>query len=400
MGFVKTIRDFLGRTVNNSIITGSNESLLSTIYIKEMALYIATSYICNTLSKCEFKVYNKNEEVHDQLYYLLNVSPNKNENSSQFINKMIKNFLYKGECVVFPYKNNLYCADGYLIDPHPFKENIFQNFQVDIETLNKKIKASDLFYFKLDNTPAKKFIDDMYQDYGVLVAQAINSYKQTNSTKYKYEIDSYAVGDQDFEKDMQEMIEKDLKNFIQSDLGVLPIYKGSDLKLLESSTKTNTSDVISLRKEIFEITSQAFKIPLSMMYGNITNMNEIVKVYLTVCIDPIADMLSEEITRKTSTFSEWKNGNYVKVDTSCISYMDILEVSSAVDKLIASGVCNIDEMRERLNFTTLNTEFSQQYFMTKNYSKIDDVIKDVAEPTPIIQEDEQEDEEKENKNKT
>ena len=53
-----------------------------------------------------------------------------------------------------------------------------------------------------------------------------------------------------------------------------------------------------MRKETFEVVAQALKIPLTMMYGNITNMNEIVKVFLSICIDPLADMISEELTRK------------------------------------------------------------------------------------------------------
>ena len=104
------------------------------------------------------------------------------------------------------------------------------------------------------------------------------------------------------------------------------------------------------------------------MLGNITNMNEIVKVFLTFCIDPIAEMLSEEITRKTYPgYLEWSKGNYVKVDTSTINHIDILDVAEKADKLIASGTCCIDEVREIIGFDKLNTKFSQQHFITKNY---------------------------------
>ena len=34
-------------------------------------------------------LYHNNTEVKDKLYYTLNVSPNPNQNSSQFINKFI-----------------------------------------------------------------------------------------------------------------------------------------------------------------------------------------------------------------------------------------------------------------------------------------------------------------------
>ncbi len=116
------------------------------------------------------------------------------------------------------------------------------------------------------------------------------------------------------------------------------------------------------------------KIPLPMMYGNITNMQEIVKVYLSFCIDPLADMMSEELTRKTTDYFTWKSGNRVEVDTSCINHIDIFEIADKADKLISSGIMDIDEVRTRLRLDTLDTEFSKQHWITKNNAKIEDTF--------------------------
>ena len=102
-----------------------------------------------------------------------------------------------------------------------------------------------------------------------------------------------------------------------------------------------------------------------------TNMNEIVKVYLSICIDPLADMISEELTRKSYTEQEWADGCYVKVDTSCINHVDILEVADKVDKLISCGAYSIDEVRHRLDSPPLDTDFSKTHFITKNYEPMD-----------------------------
>ena len=103
-------------------------------------------------------------------------------------------------------------------------------------------------------------------------------------------------------------------------------------------------------------------------------MNEIVKVYLSFCVDPFADMISEELTRKSYSFDEWQKGSYVKVDTSCINHIDILEVGDKVDKAIASGTASIDEMRVRLGLPELKTEFSTSHFITKNYALAEDML--------------------------
>ena len=82
----------------------------------------------------------------------------------------------------------------------------------------------------------------------------------------------------------------------------------------------------------------------------------------------------QEITRKMYPFNDWKAGNYVKVDTSCISHVDILDVADKVDKAISSGVVCIDEMRKRLDMQELGTDFGKKHFVTKNYSSTEDEL--------------------------
>lgn len=367
--------DFLGKKFKKPTIKTVSASLVEQIAFKELALHIGVSYIANTLSKCEFKVYNGNKEVKDKLYYMLNVSPNPNENSSQFINKFIENYYYNGHALLVPTNNNIYCADDFYVDDtNPLKENIFQNITFNCQQLKKKYKASDIFYMKLDNKNVKGIIDSLYSQYGEVISQALSSYKRTNGAKYKLILDEYQAGDSNFEEFYKEVIQKQLKSFIENDNAVYPQFNGTDLQEFSNKNPQSASDIISMRKEIFEVIAQALKIPLPMMYGNITNMNEIVKVYLSICIDPLADMISEELTRKYFSFEEWKEGNYIKVDTSCINHIDVLEVAEKVDKIIASGVCSIDEIRNRLGKQELGTDFSKAHFLTKNYALVEDIL--------------------------
>jgi hypothetical protein len=85
-------------------------------------------------------------------------------------------------------------------------------------------------------------------------------------------------------------------------------------------------------------------------------------------------MISEELTRKYYSFEEWKKGNYIKVDTSCINHVDILEVAQSVYNAVGSGVVNIDDMRNRLGWETLGTPFSTQYFLSKNFVPAEDML--------------------------
>ena len=365
--------NFMERKVAMSEIVA--QKLADQLAFKELALFIGISYIANTLSKCEFKTYEKGVEVKKKLYYMLNVSPNPNQNSSQFINKFVEQYYYQGHSLVVPYRNHIHCADSFDVDDsNPLTESKFNNVTFGNQQPKKQYKASEVFYFKLDNKQVKSLIDSMYLEYSGIIAQALETFKRTNGTRYKLLLERYQAGDPEFKKQYDEFIKKGIQAFTENANSVYVQNKGTDLQDFSSKTATNTSDIIAMRKETFEVVAQAMKIPLPMMYGNITNMNEIVKVYLSFCIDPLADMIGEEFTRKYYSFAEWQAGNYVRVDTSNINHIDIFEVADKVAKIISSGAANVDEVRERLGWNALGTEFSTAYWMTKNFALAEDML--------------------------
>lgn len=369
---------FLEKRIDTAEISAVTAKMMEQAAFKELALHIAISYIANTLSKCEFKVYEGNEEKKDYLYYLLNVSPNQNQNSSQFINQFIENYFYLHESLVVLHNDMFYCADGFDVDEtNPLKDFIYSNITFNCQELKKKYKAKDVFHFKLDNRDVRGLVDGLYAQYSDIIALALQTYKATNGRKYKLLLEQYRAGDPAFKVAYENVIKAQLKTFIENDNSVYPQFKGTDLQEFQTSGRVDSSDIIALRKEVFDTVAQAFKIPLSMMYGNITNIQEIVKVYLTFCIDPIADMISEEMTRKWYGFDGWKNGNRIEVDTSCINYVDILEVADKADKAIASGLASIDELRPRVRLNPLGTEFSTSHFMTKNYELAENILKNL-----------------------
>lgn len=352
------------------------------VYFKELALQIAISYIANTISKCEFKVYEKGEEVKNELYYMLNVNPNPNQNSSQFLNALITRYYRKGEVLVFPdsRKNRLYVADGFSMEEKPLSENIFSNISLENETLMRKYKASDVFYFRLDDVQIKKLIDGAFEQYSTVMQAAIDGFIRRNGKKYKLVLDQYKAGDPEFQELYNNILKKNLEAFVKSANAVYPQFRGQSLEEFDKTAAGNygsSADVIAIRKEMFDVVAQALKIPLSMMYGNITNINDMINMFLTFTIDPLADMLSEEITRKMYPFKDWKKGNYVKCDTSCISHVDILDVADKVMNLIGSGAVCIDEVRGRIDMPPLNNDLGKHHFVTRNYATPEEVLNPV-----------------------
>lgn len=372
--------DYFGKKIDTAEISTVGAKTLEQAAFKELALHIAISYVANALSKCEIKTYENGKEVKGLLYYLLNVAPNPNQNASQFINQVVENIYYNKQALVLLHKDNLYCADSFDVDDsEPLKGYKYNNITFNGQQLKKTYAPHEVFHFKLDNKDAKKLIDSLYAQYGEIIALALQTFKATNGRKYKLLLENYKAGDPAFAEVFEKVIKAQLKTFIENDNAVYPQFKGTDLQEFQTSGRADTNDIIAMRKEIFETTAQAIKIPLSMMYGNITNMNEIVKVFLSFAVDPLADMISEEFTRKRYSFEEWQNGSFVEVDTSCINYVDILEVADKAEKAIGSGLASIDEIRPRVRLNPLNTDFSKAHFITKNFDLAENMLKNLQD---------------------
>ena len=69
-------------------------------YYRELAVYTAVSLIAHAIGRSEFKVYRDNKQVQNEEYFVLNVSPNRNETSSAFWHKVINRMVRDGEALV------------------------------------------------------------------------------------------------------------------------------------------------------------------------------------------------------------------------------------------------------------------------------------------------------------
>lgn len=375
--------DFLEKFIPNKNKSGKiiTTSLKYEIYFKEIALYTAISYIANAISKCEIKVYEANKAVKNELYYIMNISPNNNQNGSQFWHEVIEKMYYKGEALVFSLNRKLYCAESFAVDHNPLNGNKYSSIIINGKEIPNTFKSDEVYLFKLDNEKVKDFINGIYRNYGELIAYATKSYKNTNGSKYKVKIPNIQVGDEEFNKNFEDSIISNLKTFMKEDNSVYTEYEGYELiDITPKRTMKDISDVISLRKDVIELTSQAFNIPHSLMTGNITNVNDVVKSFITFAIDPVTSLIGKELTRKqnndyNASYVGWKLGNYFKVDTSKINHIDILEVAEKIDKLIASGFMCIDDVRGITDVDKLNTDFGKTHFITKNYDTIENRFK-------------------------
>ena len=344
------------------------------LYYKELAIYTASSLISNAISRSEMRVFEKGKPVKNRDYYLLNVSPNRNETSSVFWHKVINRVIRNGEALVVEAGGYLYCADSYTrAVERPVLGDIYEMVAVGNFTFEKKFTQDDSYLFRLDNINVRQLIDGMYMEYGKILSSAAKALKQTNGQKYKLHIDGVKAGDTEFNNEFENFIKKQLKTYMESDNAVYPEFDGYKLEAdptYGSGKSGSASDFVALKKELFSSVAGAFHIPESMMTGNITNMADIIGSFLTFGADPYADMITEALNKEAGV-DNFLAGNYYQVDTSRIMHRDAFDVAADVSNLISSGVKCIDEVREMLGDAPLNTDWSKKHFITKNFEEIE-----------------------------
>lgn len=354
-------------------------SAMAEIQIRELALWTAINLIANSISKCEFKTFYKHEEVKGKEYYLFNVSPNINQSSSQFLKKLISTLLLKNECLVIEENENLLVADSYDTNEYALYENEFTNVKVGDLEFKKTFFMSKVLFFKLSEKNMNSVIAGLYESYGKLISYSMKSYQKSRGNRGTLQISSVAQGKPDFKEKVEDMLNNRFKTFFNADNAVLPVYEGYKYDELASKTYSSegTRDIRAMIEDIFDFTAKGLTIPPALLRGDVQGTNDAVDNLLTFCIDPLVDMLQEEINRKRNGYENYVNGTYLSIDTKAIKHVDLLSVSTAIDKLISSGAFTINDIRKLVGETEVKEEWANKHFITKNYSPVENIL-DIA----------------------
>lgn len=356
-------------------------SLAAELYVRKLAFQSAVNLIANSISKCEFKTYLDNKPVKKEEYYLLNFEPNKNQNKTQFIHKLINKLYANNECLVIESNGQLLIADTFDKSEYVLFDCQFTDVTVDNFKFDKTFYADDVLYFKLNSKDIKKLINDMYKSYGKLIAYGQKSYNNSRGDKGILQVNAIAQGKPNFKETFDTLMNERFKKFFEADNAVLPLFDGYTYKGLESKTYSNENsrDIKAMIDDVYDFTARVFVIPPALLRGDLANIENAVDNYLTFCIDPLAMLLEQEIVRKRTGFKGYSKGAYVKIDTKTIKHIDLLNISGPIDKLISSGAFCINDIRIAVGEEPIDEPWANQHFMTKNYETIEAQLKSLLQ---------------------
>lgn len=369
-------------TIQEIMSDPSVQSAAMDVYIRELAFWTCVNKVANAISKCEIKTYLRNREIKEREYYLWNLEPNPNQNATAFSTKLIGQLYRNNEALVVEVNGFLYVADSYGKERYALRDYVFTGITIDDYQLSESKDMSEVLFFELNSRDVRMLLNGMYDSYSQLLSYAQNAYRKSRGHKGILDIAGIAQEQEHFSKTFEELMTKHFKTFFEKDNAVLPLFDGYTYTDISQNAKTysteSTRDIKALVDDIFEFTARGFSFPPSLAKGDVQDTSRAVDELLTFVVDPLVKMLQQEINRKRSGYSGWKNGTYVRIDTLAVKHIDIFDIATPVDKLISSGAFTINDILEVLGKPRIEEEWADQHFMTKNYSIVQNILDELG----------------------
>lgn len=353
--------------------------LIGETCFRELAYAAAKNMIANSISKCEFRTMWRGEETRADEWYLWNVEPNKNENSSRFLWKIVNRLCDNNECLVIEQGGQLLVADNFVKKDYTLYEDVFSQVTVGDFTFGKTFAQGDVLYWKLADKNIKQTLEALNASYSRLLAYGMKSYQRSRGTKATLTYEAIPPHVK-LEEQNQWLTEqgKKYRAYLDADNGVMPQGKGVRLEPFgRSSTYSNdtTRDIRAMVGDIFDFTALGFGIPPALLRGDVQGTADAVDNLLTFVVDPWGDFLREEIVRKRIGKAEHLKGTDLIVDASQVKHVDIMSVSGQIDKLIGSGVFCVNDILELLGRPTIDEPWAWQHYITRNYMPFEEALK-------------------------
>lgn len=370
-----------GKTTSVEVICRELFEAQQELRIREMCFMICVDLIANALGKCEVKTYRNHKEIQEREYYMWNVEPNVNQSSSAFIHKWVLRLFEDGETLMISTMGRdggdaLVVADSYEpSDMYPVRQNEYKQVTVGDFTYSKTFLEEDVIHLVLTHTNMKQVLDGMYQCFYRLYDAAVRAYTWGHGKHLKVHVDQLASGEDGWAKKFKEMLDDQIKPFIDSNGSILPEFDGYKYEWFNGGDASDSKDIRAIVEDAFNFTARALLIPVVLAAGKVESAGDANTRFLTDCIDPICDQWQEEVNRKRYGYDEWKAGNYVRVDSSNILHFDLFANAANVEKLAGSGAFTINDILKAANREPINEPWADQHYLTKNIGALQEVLK-------------------------
>lgn len=389
MGIKGTVVDWLGRVLGTHPASTAEPSDLTREYSEdlqscrwmEVARHVMCGYVTSALQRCPVVIYEDGRSVHGtHADWLWNVSPNPNQSRSQFMAELLERLLVDpGEALVVPVSSGgvkrLFIADAWTPNEVSGAATVYSNISIDgsTEVLPWAMSADEVYHFDMRGVGGgwKQLMDATSTQYDQIAEVILRATADRNGRKWIVNYEMPMTGTEEQRKAIEEQIQRSIVPFVKRTTGVMPLFKGQTLERasLDSGrfSGMNAKDIANIRADMFGVVAGCFRVPVSMLEGKTASYDSDLSSFLTFAVDPIARMLSEEITRKQFDRRQWANGCRAEVDTHHVRHVDLFEAADKVEKLVGSSIDSPNEIRGFTGQDPIDEPWADEYQRTKNH---------------------------------
>lgn len=350
-------------------------------WARELAFNTCVNLIANAIGRCDFRTYQNGEEVREREHWLWNYDPNVNQNSTQFFHKLVYRLYSDNEALIVSVRRRdgmdaLAVADSWQIpDPQVTRQDVYKGVTVGQLTFEKTFRAEDVIHLQLNHCNVKPVLDGLGASWMKLVSAAMNNYIWANGQHWKVTVSQMAAGREGWMEEFQQMVEKQIKPFLTSAVAVLPELEGYKYEEMGRATEAqrDAAHIKSMVQDVMDFTANAFLIPPVLLRGQVEGIADANSRFLTSCIDPLADQLSEEITKKRYGYDAWKKGSFLRVDTSAIQHFNLFDLAPNIEKLIGSGY-SYNDVQRAAGGQEIDEPWANEHFLTKNFARAEELL--------------------------
>lgn len=300
--------------------------------------------------------------------YLLNVRPNTDQSAADFWQRFVSKLIYENEILVILSDNNdLLIADSFSRDEYAVYPDTFRDVTVKDYTFRRVFRMDEVFYLTYNNEKLTKFMEGMFEDYGELFSRMMESSKQSNQIRGTVSVEATQALDEATQTKLQAFIDKLFNAFRKSPIAIVPKLKGFDYNEVNDGSNNGKSvdELTKLKKDLTNDVANILGIPISLVHGDMAEYDTALEAYIKFCISPFVKKIKDELNAKIVSKTEYINGT--KIEVRGVTEINPLEVADAIDKLIASGAYNGNEIRIKLGDEPVDNPALDEYVRTKNY---------------------------------
>ena len=345
--------------------------------LSKLAIEKAIMMIAKAIAKSDILIQTESKEKHKK-EYRLNVQPNDNECWTVFWTEVVKQLLTEQEALIIPLSGKYYRATSWSHTNEVMMKRVYKNVMLSCGgenlTIFSTFQSDEVIHLRYDNARIRLYLQNVVGQFDKTM-DSINAMMQLSSQpRFKLKLGTNALSFREKQADgTDKVMTKDqyvlkIKKLLTSDaLEVLTEQENASVEQLQINTAVKAEELAKMALQINNEVANAFDIPEAVFNGNITEKSDATNEFITYAVSPVAEVINDTLTAYVVGEDDYCSKNEkVMVWLARFKHVDVVDSAVNLDKLRGIGF-HLDEIRGMVGYPLLNTEFSTERALTKNY---------------------------------